>query len=90
VRFPRDLLALYRAVSESQRIRSGEASPRTSKDGASALKMFDRVSYRGRTYCLVGFTPMGVEEPRAYLSDTETGERIVVPTSDLRAAAPAD
>jgi hypothetical protein len=90
VRFPRDLLALYRAVSESHRIRIGDSSPRTSEGSPAALQMFDRVGYQGRTYCLVGFTPMGVEEPRAYLSDTETGERIVVPTSDLRAAAPAD
>lgn len=77
-------------MSENHRIRIGDSSPRTSEGSPAALQMFDRVGYQGRTYCLVGFTPMGVEEPRAYLSDTETGERIVVPTSDLRAATPVD
>jgi hypothetical protein len=89
-RSPRDLLALYRAVSESSRIRTGDASPCARDDSPTGLQLFDRVAYRGRSYRLVGLTPMGVEEPRAYLSDAETGERIVVPTSDLQASAPAD
>ena len=42
-----------------------------------------RVSYRERDYVVVGFDPMSVHEPLAYLEDVETGETCEAPLDEL-------
>ena len=42
-----------------------------------------RVRYREREYVVVGFEPMGVHDPVAYLEDVESGEPCEAPLDEL-------
>jgi hypothetical protein len=47
------------------------------------MKIGDSVTYEGRRYGVLGFDPMGVDDPCAYLEDQQTGERIKVAIPEL-------
>ena len=49
------------------------------------MNIDDLVTFDGRLYFVRGVDPAGAFEPRAYLEDAETRERLVVPLDALRA-----
>ena len=52
------------------------------------MQIGDHVIYDGRVLVLLGLDPMGIPDGRAELEDEETGERFVVPFSEIEPAPP--
>lgn len=52
------------------------------------MQLGDHVTLDGRALVLRGLDPMSVPDGRAEVEDPETGERFVVPASELEPAAP--
>jgi hypothetical protein len=47
------------------------------------MRIGDPVTYDGRRYLLRGLDPMGIPDRSAEIEDSETGERLRVPVSEL-------
>src|SRR5215210_5538774 len=50
----------------------------------AAMNLDELVIYDGRLYFVRGVDPAGAFEPRAYLEDAETRERLIVPLDAFR------
>jgi hypothetical protein len=50
-----------------------------------SLHVGDRVTYRGRTFVVRGFTPLSVEPRFLHLEDAETGEQVDVLADEVEA-----
>ena len=50
------------------------------------MEIGQALTYKGRTYVLLGLEPMSVPDRRAELEDAETGERLSVPYALLAPA----